>query len=400
MQPDRKPRPSMDGIHRPINQVTPIPPPDYRPDHELAAPEIEQLLPEHTYEEVSSLGLPGRRSWLKWVTLVVLSVVVAAAIVFSLSYGWYQQQLRPESNDTTLHVRVNIVSGATPDMIAKKLKTAGVIRNSLAFTIYAKLSHSENNLKAGVYDFQPSLSTPAIVDQLVSGKIGTFNVTFLPGDILANTRKALLSLGYSTQAVDAALNKDYSGPLFDGKPAGADLEGYMYGETNEFDSSATVEMILQKFFDEYESFITQNGIESGFAKQGLTLYQGITLASIVQREASNAQDEKQIARVFLNRLAAGMTLGSDVTYQYAAKKLGIAPSPTLDSPYNTRIHTGLPPGPIATPGDNALLAVASPADNNYLFFLSGDDGKMYYAVTDAQHQQNVADHCQKNCAAS
>jgi UPF0755 protein len=93
-----------------------------------------------------------------------------------------------------------------------------------------------------------------------------------------------------------------------------------------------------------------------------------------------------------------MTLGSDVTYQYAAKKLGVAPHPGLDSPYNTRIHAGLPPGPIATPGKTALIAVANPSDNDYLFFLSGDDNVMYYAKTDAEHQRNIVLHCQKKCA--
>ena len=161
---------------------------------------------------------------------------------------------------------------------------------------------------------------------------------------------------------------------------------------------------MTRTFDEYEDVIKQNDIVSGLQKQGLTLYQGITLASIVQREVTNptpskvSDDQRQVARVFLNRLAAGMTLGSDVTYQYAAKKLGVTPSPTLDSPYNTRTHTGLPPGPIAVPGVGALVAVASPASNNYLFFLSGDDGVTYYATTDAQHEQNIQQHCQKKCS--
>jgi UPF0755 protein len=97
-------------------------------------------------------------------------------------------------------------------------------------------------------------------------------------------------------------------------------------------------------------------------------------------------------------MAIGMTLGSDVTYQYAAKKLGVAPNPGLESPYNTRIHAGLPPGPIASPGKSALLAVANPASNDYLFFLAGDDNVMHYAKTDAEHQRNIVQYCQKKCS--
>ena len=99
-------------------------------------------------------------------------------------------------------------------------------------------------------------------------------------------------------------------------------------------------------------------------------------------------------------MKAGMTLGSDVTYQYAADKLGVARDPNLDSPYNTRKYKGLPPGPISSPGLSALQAAAAPASGDYLFFLSGDDNKTYFAHTNEQHEQNILQHCQKKCAAS
>jgi UPF0755 protein len=333
------------------------------------------------------------------VVIVVVTIALAGVAAAVAGIVWYQQQLAPVSDDTTKHVRVEIVSGMTPAEIATALKDAGVVRSSLAFSIYAKISRAENNLKAGIYNLQPSLSTPGIVSHLVAGKQDTFDVTFLPGDTLENDRQKLIDVGYAVADVDAALSNAYDRPLFAGKPAGTDLEGYLYGETLEFDSSATPEKILGRFFDEYEAAITDNNLVAGFKKQGLTLYEGITLASIVQREmSSHTSDMPQIARVFLNRMKAGMTLGSDVTYQYGAKKLGVAPTPTLDSPYNTRIHQGLPPGPIATPGLSALKAVANPASNNYLYFLSGDDEVTYFATTDVQHQQNIAAHCQKKCA--
>jgi len=127
------------------------------------------------------------------------------------------------------------------------------------------------------------------------------------------------------------------------------------------------------------------------------LYQGITLASIIQREVSGTKDQSQVAQVFYSRLAQGTPLGSDVTYQYAAKKLGVTPSPSLDSPYNTRKYAGLPPGPIATPGLSALQAVATPAPGDYLYFLSGDDNVTYFARTDAEHEANIQNHCHKKC---
>lgn len=440
MPPERsKPRPSMDGMNR---SRAPKLRPDYRPDHELPAPRPQTLIaahePETALAPVPEQPVPAPSSQQpiatdktvaasaeelsakldinkiedhvpvskkpKKIWLIVLGgciVLIIAALV--AVYGWYQSELAPVSTDTAKHIRVTIDPGTTPSAIAEQLEVSGVIKSKIAFTVYTKLSRTENNLKAGTYSLQPSLSTPAIVEHLVAGKEDTFSVTFLPGDTLASNRQKLIKLGYGAADVDAALKKAYNRPLFATKPAADDLEGYIFGDTYEFDASATPESIINRTFDEYEDVITKNDLVNGFKKQGLTLFQGITLASIVQREVTNPtpgkpnDDQRQVARVFLNRMAAGMTLGSDVTYQYAAKKLGVDPSPTLDSPYNTRIHTGLPPGPISTPGVGALMAVANPASNNYLFFLSGDDDVTYFATTDAQHQQNITQHCQKKC---
>ncbi len=391
-----KPRPSIDGIN-PTGQRKP----DYRPDHELPAPDPTPLLelPQEGIEvpEQDISSKKPRSSWRKRLLIGAIFIALAAASAVGGAYLWYQQQLTPVSSDTSKHVRVTIAAGTTPDAIADQLKSAGVIRSQTAFAIYTKLTGTRDTLKAGSYNLQPSLSLAAIVDHLVAGKQDTFNVTFLPGDTLANGRQKIIDLGYGSAEVDAAFAKKYDRPLFATKPASADLEGYLYGETIEFTSAASVEDILNRFFDEYEKTITENNLVEGFKKQGLTLYQGITLASIVQREVPGAQDRQQVARVFLNRLKTGMTLGSDVTYQYAAKKLGVAPDPSLDSPYNTRRYAGLPPGPIATPGKSALVAVANPANNDYLFFLSGDDDVTYFAKTDAGHQQNIVQHCQKKC---
>lgn len=392
-------RPSIDGVHRPVKRK-----PDLRPDHDLPAPEPTPLLEDHPEKMLESgLGLvgpggePKKRSLKKWLFIgigVILTLIVA---IVTVAFVWYQAQLAPVSSDKSKHIRVTIVSGSAPSTIASQLEEAGVIRSSFAFGIYTKLSGTENSLKAGTFNLQPSQSTPEIVKHLVEGKEDTFRVTFLPGETLANNRKVLLKLGYSEAEVDAAFNKQYDRPLFATKPTDADLEGYIFGETLEFSSAATVEDILNGFFTYYESVINEHNLVERFKKQGLTLYEGITLASIVQREMPYPDDQRHIARVFFNRMKAGMNLGSDVTYQYAADKEGRPRDPRLDSPYNTRIHTGLPPGPIATPGESALLAVANPADNDYIFFLSGDDNKTYYGKTEEQHQKNIVNHCQKKC---
>lgn len=340
---------------------------------------------------------PKRWPWRKKLLFAVLGVLIGSVSLVAGAFVWYQQQLLPVSSDTEKRVRVTIEQGAAPAQIAQQLESSGVIRSQTTFAIYTKLTNTQNSLKAGVYNLQPSISTPAIVQHLVDGKQDTFRITFLPGDTLANHRKKLVKAGFTDEEINAALSKTYDRPLFAGKPASADLEGYIFGETYEFTSAATVETVLNRTFDEYEAAIQEYDLANGFKKHGLTLYEGITLASIVQREALGAEDQRQIARVFLNRMAAGMTLGSDVTYQYIADKTGVQRDVNLDSPYNTRRYKGLPPGPIAAPGIGALKGVANPGDNEYLFFLSGDDDVTYFAKTDAEHQQNIVKHCQKKC---
>jgi UPF0755 protein len=336
----------------------------------------------------------GKKKVFIWIIAIFLVLIAACA---AGCFMWYKAQLAPVSSDNS-RTRVEIASGSSPGQIGLLLEEKKLIRSAFVFDIYTKVSHTRSQLQAGTYSLSPSESTETIVNHLVSGKVDNFSLTFLPGATLAENRAVLIKAGYTVDEVDAALAKTYSSPLFQDKPANADLEGYIYGETYNFDSSATVEQILEKTFSEFYGVIQKNNLVEGFKKQGLTLYQGITLASIIQREVPHATDQKQVAQIFLKRLAIGMPLGSDVTYQYAAKKLGVEPSTSLDSPYNTRKVTGLPPGPIATAGVSALQAVATPASGNYLFFLSGDDDVTYYATTDAEHEENIRNHCAIKCS--
>lgn len=359
---------------------------------------LERAAPLPISNTVSGLQLKKETN--KHRKIILFSGLGVIAVVLLLALGgfiWYQTELRPVGSNKTDLIKVTIESGTSPNDIAKQLKDSGVIRNQQVFSIYTRITHTQNKLQAGTYRLSPGESTPEIVKHLVDGNVDSFSVRFLPGATLAENRQVLIKAGYSAGDVDAALAGTYDSPLFDTKPSGQDLEGYIYGETYNFSSNATVEDILNRTFAQYEQVIQDNDLVAQFKAHGLTLYQGITLASIVQREAVKGS-EGQIAQVFYSRLAANMPLGSDVTYQYIADKTGVPRDPNLDSPYNTRIHTGLPPGPIAVPGLAALLAVAHPAAGDYLFFLSGDDNVTYYAHTLAEHEANIKAHCQIKCS--
>lgn len=342
--------------------------------------------------------LPARKrslkKWLWWSIggfLGLLAIAVAAMVI------WYQTALQPVASAELEKTPVQIVEGSSPSEIGQLLQNEGLIRSSFAFDIYVRLHGVRGLLQAGTYQLAASSSTPEIVSHLTSGNVDSLTITFLPGATLAENRQVLFAAGFSEEEVDAALTKAYDSPLFADKPEGSDLEGYIYGETYTFDTGVSVEEILRRTFAEYWQAIEQNDIVAGFRAQGLNLFEGITLASIVQREDGNPTHQANVARIFLNRLEQDMLLGSDVTYYYGAEKLGVEPSSDLDSPYNTRLHAGLPPGPISNPGLTALKAVAQPAENDYLYFISGDDDVLYMAMTNEEHEINVQQHCAVKC---
>lgn len=342
------------------------------------------------------LEVKKKSSVKKIILFIGLGLFVLGLGVIAAAWFWYQSQLAPVGTDANQHIKVTIEQGSTPAQIADLLEEKEVIRSSTAFGLYARISGTQDQLQAGSYRLSPADSTPEIVEHLVSGNVDTFEITFLPGATLKDNRKVLIKAGYSVAEVDDALTATYESPLFADKPAGADLEGYIYGDTYKFGGGATAKEILQYTFETYASVIEENDLTAKFNARGLNLFQAITLASIIQRE-SGGDDEPQIASVFYNRLAIDMVLGSDVTYQYIADKTGVPRDPSLDSPYNTRRYPGLPPGPIATPGLKALLAVATPAETDYLYFLSGDDNVTYYGRTLEEHERNITDRCKQKC---
>lgn len=332
---------------------------------------------------------------------LVVSIATAGTAVLGLLLLligiWYGQQLTPVASDSTEKVKVVVERGDGLSDIASNLQQNGLIRNTLAFEWYVRQSGKTSLLQAGTYRLGKAEDVSAIVKHLTSGNTDSFSLTFLPGATLAKHRQVLVDAGYDEARVDVALAKTYTGPLFEGKPVSADLEGYIYGETYNFAGDATPEEILQHIFDYYAGVIQDNNLVDLYKKQGFSLYQGITMASIIQREVITAADAAQVAQVFKKRYDMGMQLGSDVTYQYIADKTGQARNVNLDSPYNTRRYAGLPPGPISTPGLAALKAVAQPAKGDYLYFLSGDDDKTYFARTNEEHEKNIRNHCQEKC---
>lgn len=389
-------------------------------DSEAATIILQDFLEEKMGKKTTTKAASARRSSVKakkthhiWSAIIVILIILGLA--GAGAYFFYDQNLQAVEQCTgksCTEVTFKIASGSSVSDIADNLESAKLVRNSLVFQIYYRLNYADATIKVGEYTLNSGMSVEEVLDAIVEGDGGdVFRLTFVPGDTLSGFKKVLQEYGYRDEEIDAALAKDYSGEdfawIFEGKPAEAGLEGYLYGETYEFYLSDSVETIVTTLLKEEARVLETNNFKESFAAQGLNLYEGITLASVVQKEASKADDQSGVAKVFLNRLAIGMGLGSDVTVQYALDLVdpnreiytNNADALNIDSPYNTRLYTGLPYGPISNPGLTAMQAVATPDGNmeNMLFFLTGDGGKMYYSDTAEGHERNKAEFCQEYC---
>jgi UPF0755 protein len=303
-------------------------------------------------------------------------------------YTSYQLGLRP-AGSSTAPVVFKVQTGQNAQTVATNLKSAGLIRDRNAFITYVNLHGLRPNLKTGVYSFKPSMSAAQIAKAIASGNTVTRRLVVPEGYTLKQIETAAAGLGISKASFQAALAKPHAQGSLASKPADVSPEGYLFPDSYEVSPDTTASQLVSTMLTTFGNRVGQTYVQA-FAAEGLTLHQGLTLASIVEREVNIAADRPIVAQVFLKRYKTGQPLGSDVTAQYAADLLGVPFSVDVNSPYNTRRFAGLPPGPICNPGLSSLDAVASPAHTDYLYFLSGKDGKTHFAKTYAGHQQNIA----------
>ena len=398
---------------------------------------------EEVASSKSSKKQPKKKSFMKKIIIALVILLGLAGLGVFGAYTWYEKQLAApknfsckfnspaaaatsegsEENPDCHYQKFEIKTNQTISDIAENLKKAGLIRSDFAFKTYLKLSNKSAKIKAGTYSLRANLSAKEIVEQMEKGVASSevFNLTVLPGETLKEIKQKLIKLGYLSEQIDTALLKKYDSPVLKGlydnegkltnpaQPANVALEGYLYGETYQFYKGETVEHIFETMINQLNSVVVANHIEEKFQKRGFSLREGLILASIIQKEA-HSEDMPGVSMVFQNRLKVGMTLGSDVTATYAADLVNPNrdrndPNNNLrvletDNLYNTRKHTGLTPGPICSPGITTILAVAEPDENkrSMRYFLTGDDGKMYYSITDTEHTQKIRDYCQKLCS--
>jgi UPF0755 protein len=339
-----------------------------------------------------------RRGNLPQKILILLGVLVVLGIASLIGVRHiYYQKLGPVSDDQTTQI-VTIETGSSSKDIADLLAKKHLIRSAWAFELYVHSKQVGDKLKAGTYALSPNQSTSEIIAVISKGAVTTNLVTILPGRRIDQVRADLINAGFKPDAVDRALDPtQYADmPVLAYKPAGASLEGLLYPDSFQRTADTDPAVIIRESLGEMAQHITTD-LQTAYASQGLSVYQGLILASMLEKEVSKPSDRAQAAQVFLKRNHIGMMLGSDVTAFYGAIVAGKSPTTTYDSPYNTLLHEGFPPTPISSISENSLQAAGHPAGTDWLYFVAGDDGNTYFSTNLQDHEAYAAKYCHKLC---
>jgi UPF0755 protein len=275
--------------------------------------------------------------------------------------------------------------------IAHRLQASGVIRSRVGFVTLSLVRGSVRSLKAGEYEVPRGASTLDVLALLESGRVRQHPVLHPEGATLAELARALET---ARLASAADLLRTATDPAFLQAHGitGPSAEGYLFPDTYYFVRGMTPEQLLGRMVQRMQSKLTAEIREQATARH-LTLHELLTLASIVEREAVSPDERPLISAVFWNRLRLGMPLQADPTVQYAVGKerRGLTRVDLqTDHPYNTYQRAGLPPGPIASPGLDAIAATLNPAPVNYLYFVKKDDQRHHFSATVEEHNSAVA----------
>lgn len=300
-------------------------------------------------------------------------------------------------------VTVTVEEGDSPQVIGKTLEEAGVIDSATRFQVLVAFMGYDRLLQAGEYEF--SQGTPALeaIYRMRRGEVSENVFTVIEGWRLEEIADAASEQGVPREELIAAASDPprYQFDFVAGITAGATLEGYLYPARYTVGAEETAEELVTEMLQAFDDNVSA-GVRDSASQVGLSFHEVVTLASIIEREAQVADERPIMAQVFLSRLEQGIPLEADPTVQYAISqdpasveefgywKAGLTEGDLgLDSPYNTYQNAGLPPGPIANPRLESILAVLNPADTNYLYFVAKPDGSHAFAETFEEHQQNV-----------
>lgn len=338
----------------------------------------------------------------KVVFIILLLLTITMAAVITGGYFYIKNTLQPVDPDSEAQKAVSIPIGSSTSSIGEILEEQGIIKDGTAFRYYVKYKN-ESGFQAGDYSLSPSMTMDEVISKLKSGKVmkeSVAKITLPEGiwieDIAARIGK---ELDMETEEVINKLDDDeYVKTLINeywfltneilNEDIRHPLEGYLFPATYDFEEEPTVELAVKKMLDKTQSVLKsyQGEVESS----DLSIHEFMTMASLIEEEASEKADRAKISAVFRNRMEKGMLLQTDPTVIYArGEQSGEILQSELDanSPYNTYQNKGLPVGPIANPGESSIMAAIEPADTEDLYFYARPNGETIFSETNTEHNK-------------
>ncbi|MEE8580288.1 MAG: endolytic transglycosylase MltG [Myxococcota bacterium] len=319
-------------------------------------------------------------------------LALGAALIVLLSSAvpvYWLAQLRPL--DPGAEVRLfTVESGASLSRVTLDLERAGLIRNAKVAAWLARLRGLAGRVQAGEYDLSACWSTPRILDWISEGHVKTYEAVLPEGLRASEIAQRLEELGLVDAAAFLAVVHDQAFIHSLGIESQS-LEGYLFPETYRMTRQITPQQIAATLVEQFRNVWSE--IEPAARERGVSMHEVVTLASIVEKETRDRAERPLIAAVFLNRLRRGMRLETDPTVIYGIPDFdgNLRKRHLLDEGnlYNTYRFPGLPPGPIGNPGADALHAVVEPAQSDYLYFVSRNDGTHQFSQTYREHVNAV-----------
>lgn len=298
----------------------------------------------------------------KILLIILVSIIVIAAGIFAYyCYNVYAPVGKSDKDQS-----FEVAEGKSTLEIAQKLQDQGLIRSSFIFSLYAKLTRAK--ILPGIYYLKQNMNTPKIITQMTIGNVQEYKITTIEGWRREEIIQYLEKKGLTDE-------KDFL-------TASQGKEGYLFPDTyrvaKDVSAHELVNLFLKNFSQRTENLTITSEV--------------VTLASIVEREAKRDEDREKIAGVYQNRLDAGMKLDADPTVQYAKgnwEPLKVADYQSVNSPYNTYLHAGLPPGPICNPGLASIKAALNPEKSDYFYFFHLADGTTIFSRTQQEHEENL-----------
>jgi UPF0755 protein len=337
----------------------------------------------------------SKTSWYRKKAFLIPLAVILVGIIFACAFVFYAKNVikTPNSKDGAKKI-FTVSAGQGAGEVAENLKKEKLIKSPFIFILYLNYKGLGDQVQAGEYEIASNLNMIDVASIITTGKIVTSKITIPEGWTISQIaeyvdKNTIVSKADFLSAAKGAYDYEF---LAD-RPKGASLEGYLYPDTYLLTTKPTAEEIIKKMLDNFDKKYTKEMREKA-KTSGMTPFEIVTLASIVEREVSKPEDRKLVAGVFLNRLNADMPLESCTTIQYI---LGVSkPQFTYEetrtpSPYNTYMNPGLPVGPIGNPSIASIEAVLYPEKSNYYYFLSSK-GTTYFSRTLDEHNAKKAQY--------